>query len=127
MGTCARRLNAFSKLIPSSKAICVSLKTGACFRTTKTTVLRLQPARRSILRRRIALLQMIPIRLRAFRGIPLRIPPASRIYIPRVGPPALPKKRELRDDLPVTLQAESPKLPDRCMPRMSGTDCHDSQ
>ena len=43
-------------------------------------------------------------------GIPLRIPRASRIYIPRVGPPALPKKRELGDDLPVTFQAENPKL-----------------
>ena len=39
-------------------------------------------------------------------GIPLRIPRATRIYIPRVGPPAPPKKRDLRDDLPVTFQAE---------------------
>ena len=43
-------------------------------------------------------------------GIPFRIPRASRIYTPRVGPPALPKKRELRDDSPVTFQAEHPKL-----------------
>ena len=44
-------------------------------------------------------------------GIPLRIPRASRIYIPRVGPPAPPTKRELRDDLPVEFQAENPKMP----------------
>ena len=44
-------------------------------------------------------------------GVPLRIPRARRIYIPRVGPPAPPKKRELRDDLPVTFQVENPKLP----------------
>jgi len=44
-------------------------------------------------------------------GIPVRIPRASRIYIPRVGPPAPPTKRELRDDLPVTFQVENPKLP----------------
>ena len=44
-------------------------------------------------------------------GIPLPIPRASRIYIPRVGPPAPPKKRELRDDLPVTFQAGNPKQP----------------
>ena len=44
-------------------------------------------------------------------GIPLPIPRASRIYIPRVGPPAPPEKRELHEDLPVTFQAESPKLP----------------
>ena len=41
----------------------------------------------------------------------MRIPRASRIYIPRVGPPAPPTKRELRDDLPVTFQVENPKLP----------------
>ena len=44
-------------------------------------------------------------------SIPLPIPRASRIYTPRVGPPAPPKKRELRDDLPVTFQAENPKQP----------------
>ena len=44
-------------------------------------------------------------------GIPLPVPRASRIYTPRVGPPAPPKKRELRDDLPVTFQTENPKLP----------------
>ena len=43
-------------------------------------------------------------------GIPVRVPRASRIYIPRVGPPAPPEKRELRDDLPVSFQGESPKL-----------------
>ena len=42
-------------------------------------------------------------------GIPLPIPRASRTYTPRVGPPAPPKKRELRDDLPVRFQAENPK------------------
>ena len=41
----------------------------------------------------------------------MRVPRASRIYIPRVGPPAPPKKRELRDDLPIAFQAENPKLP----------------
>ena len=45
-------------------------------------------------------------------GLPLPIPRASGIYTPRVGPPAPPKKRELRDDLPVTFQAENPKQPD---------------
>ena len=44
-------------------------------------------------------------------GVPLCVPRASRIYIPRVGPLAPPKKRELCDDLPVTFQAENPKLP----------------
>ena len=39
--------------------------------------------------------------------------PAHRgyTYTPRVGPPAPPKKRELRDDLPVTFQAENPRQP----------------
>ena len=41
--------------------------------------------------------------------IPMPIPRASRIYTPRVGPPASPKKRELRDDMQITLQVENPK------------------
>ena len=51
-------------------------------------------------------------------GFPLPIPRASGIYTPRVGPPAPPKKRELRDDLPVTFQ-DTPVR--RCMLHMSGT------
>ena len=42
-------------------------------------------------------------------GIPLPVPRASRICIPRVGPPAPPKKRELRDDLPVTFPGRKPE------------------
>ena len=41
--------------------------------------------------------------------IPLPVPRASRIYSPRVGPPASPKKRELRDDTQITFQVENPK------------------
>ena len=44
-------------------------------------------------------------------GIPVRVPRASHIYIPRVGPPAPPKKRELRDDETVSFQDDNPKLP----------------
>ena len=43
--------------------------------------------------------------------IPMPVPRGSRIYTPRVGPPAPPRKRELRDDLPITFQAENPKQP----------------
>ena len=41
--------------------------------------------------------------------IPLPVPRASRIYTPRVGPPASPKQRELRDDTQITFQVENPK------------------
>ena len=41
--------------------------------------------------------------------IPMPVPRASRIYTPRVGPPASPKKRELRDDMQITFQVEHPK------------------
>ena len=36
--------------------------------------------------------------------IPMFVPRASRIYTPRVGPPASPKKRELHDDMQITFQ-----------------------
>ena len=44
-------------------------------------------------------------------GVLVRIPRASRIYCPRIGPPAPPTKRELRDDVAITFQAENPKQP----------------
>ena len=44
-------------------------------------------------------------------GVLVRIPRASRIYCPRIGPPAPPTKRELRDDVAITFQATNPKQP----------------
>jgi hypothetical protein len=40
----------------------------------------------------------------------MRVPWGSRICIPRVGPPAFPEKRELRNGLAITFQAENQKL-----------------
>ena len=49
----------------------------------------------------------------------LPVPRASRIYTPRVGPPASPKKRELRDDTQITFQVDS-----KFMLHMSNTKLH---
>ena len=43
--------------------------------------------------------------------ISMPVPRAPGIYTPRVGPPASPKKRELRDDMQITFQVENPKHP----------------
>ena len=121
MRSCARHLNSLSKLIRSSKASCLSLKRGACFRTTRTTVLRLLPVRRSILCRRIALLPMILVRLRAF-------PCASLVFRGSTSQGSVHRPQPLPKSVGYVMicsRRSKPKarncLVQRCMPHMNCT------